>query len=509
MAVTQRWGIYSDDNSALALGNTQDALQAQSVEVALNRAVEEFGFTRSRELSSSFTCDDATSGANPHVNGTGTGFPGEAPGVLISYPVGRNGVYQEAHSLRGGSWSRVKRQGVWGSWVKANDPLVLGGYVANLDTLSERRAIIPNRAVARSLGAPVELGGVIETEVIDSNSAVQVFEPLEGGAWKRSKVDGSWGEWAGAVGSSGGSISHDEIVSALGFMIHVGNSAPESPTGPGGARVIWLDTRDPGRWVPAAPVIDDVAKEVVIPVDDGAEYILNGEVRAPGRYPYYPQGEPIAITITAKSREGYTLDGVTRWSGYITAGWRNLGVDALTSGSLTPDRSPFGSPYTNISGAGTISADGLSNSTHGSRTTLTQILQRRGIGMKLSIWYDISNSVSSSLPSVTLGIGYKSVWYNDTSFFSVGLSLTREGKVAMGNGAPSASRDPYTLTPLDVNIPKSGTLSVEAVGTDVKVYVDDVLIGTGSAPGAVNALMANLSIGNNLSIVRNFSIGVQ
>lgn len=206
MAVTQRWGIYSDDNSALALGNTQDVLQAQSVEVALNRAVEEFGFTRSRELSSSFTCDDATSGANPHVNGTGTGFPGEAPGVLISYPVGRNGVYQEAHSLRGGSWSRVKRQGVWESWVKADDPLVLGGYVANLDTLSERRAIIPNRVVARSLGAPVELGGVIETEIIDSNSAVQVFEPLEGGAWKRSKVDGSWGEWAE------GSPSTDRLV---------------------------------------------------------------------------------------------------------------------------------------------------------------------------------------------------------------------------------------------------------------------------------------------------------
>lgn len=206
MAVTQRWGIYSDDKSALALGNTQDLTQAESIEIALNRAVEEFGFTRSRELSSSFTCDDATSGANPHINGVGTGFPGAAPGVLISYPVGRNGIYQEAHSLRGGSWSRVKRQGVWESWVKANDPLVLGGYVANLDTLSERRAIIPNRVVARSLGAPVELGGVIETDIIDNNSAVQVFEPLEGGAWKRSKIDGSWGGW------SEGSTSTDRLV---------------------------------------------------------------------------------------------------------------------------------------------------------------------------------------------------------------------------------------------------------------------------------------------------------
>lgn len=119
MAVTSKWGIYSDDPGQLALGNTQDTRQAASIEAALDKAVSTASFYKQPVLA---TTDSTALGegiyyATNASNATGAGMPDNYPGMLLSAPVGSSGGVQTYYSLLGRTFTRRKTGGTWSDWV--------------------------------------------------------------------------------------------------------------------------------------------------------------------------------------------------------------------------------------------------------------------------------------------------------------------------------------------------------------------------------------------------------
>lgn len=299
--------------------------------------------------------------------------------------------------------------------------------------------------------------------------------------------------------------SPENVAKALGYALVVDSKAP-AETSKYGVPVLWFDTRTPGAWSATAPKIDDVAKTVTIPTDDGATYMLNGEAKTAGVYPFTPSGSPIAITVVAKPKDGYALTGTDKWSGFITAGWSLLGVDTFTSGEYAASRSPFGVPYLSATGAGNITPDGLVHSKHGANLMVTLGLSERKSAMRLSVDYDITTGVTGSKPSVSLSVGYRSVAYADRN--ALGVTLTYGAGSAVITGG-STGADTLSLTPTGETIPLKGTLTVEAVGTDVKVYIGSTLVATGVMSGAANGMRAMLMTANNRAVAKNFKVEVQ
>lgn len=299
-------------------------------------------------------------------------------------------------------------------------------------------------------------------------------------------------------------LTEETVAQALGYALAVGKTEPE-PTRHG-VPVIWFDTRNQSAWTPTAPVIDDKAKAVTIPADEGATYRLNGEVKSAGTYPFTPEGSPIPITVVATAKDGYALAGKTKWEGVITAGWKLLGTDTLTSGAWDAARSPFGSPYASAAGTPVISAKGASAEAHGAYGELTATFGTRHTAMRLSVDYDISTSVAGSKPVVELGVGYRSTAYADGTQSK--LSLTNTGGSVAASGA-GVGKDPFTVTPTGETIPTTGTLVVEAIGANLQALVGGVVIATGTLPGPANGMRALLKIANNKAVAKNWKIEVQ
>lgn len=199
MALTPKWGIYSDDPSALALGNRQDTLQAQSIENALNQVVEEASFIKTQLLGEDLTGDAVSDGvytATNTVTAAAAGMPDNYPGILMSYPVGSLGGYQMYVSLRGGSWERNKVGGVWGAWSKTGNPAPTVLTVqSSLDDVTDALSVVTNTSVASSLGAPDAYPGVLSFTPVGPKGGLQVFSSLRGGSWRRTKVNNVWGPW--------------------------------------------------------------------------------------------------------------------------------------------------------------------------------------------------------------------------------------------------------------------------------------------------------------------------
>lgn len=106
--------------------------------------------------------------------------------------------------------------------------------------------------------------------------------------------------------------TEEAIAKALGFALVAGETQPE--THKYGLPVIWLDTnaqKDKAAWPPAPPVFDLRRKSFTIKSDDGAEYLRDGALVAPGTYTVTA---PATVTITARAKTGYTLAGTTSWT---------------------------------------------------------------------------------------------------------------------------------------------------------------------------------------------------
>lgn len=211
MAVTSKWGIYSDDPGQLALGNTQDTRQSASIEAALDMAVESASFTKSQTLGASLTGDMVGAGAYPATNAgaaSEAGMPDAYPGTLLSYPVGTSGGLQQFFSLRGGVWERNKVNREWGAWKKsgAQAPTVLSSS-SSIDTVIDQTSVITNTSLATTLGLPDAYPGVLIFHPVGAKGGLQSFTSLRGGTWERYKVNNVWGEWSknGAAAAAGDS----------------------------------------------------------------------------------------------------------------------------------------------------------------------------------------------------------------------------------------------------------------------------------------------------------------
>lgn len=206
MALTSKWGIYSDDPGMLALGNTQDTRQADSIEKALDAAVEAASFVKSQLLGGSLTGDTAGAGvfsASNVVAATDAGMPDPYPGILVSYPVGSSGGHQSYISLRGGTWERSKVAGAWGAWGKNGVPAPEAlTSSSNLDAISNGVHLVSNIIIARDVAAPDTYPGVIVSYPVGEKGGLQTFTSLRGGSWSRSKVNNVWGPWSSNAGTT-------------------------------------------------------------------------------------------------------------------------------------------------------------------------------------------------------------------------------------------------------------------------------------------------------------------
>lgn len=264
----------------------------------------------------------------------------------------------------------------------------------------------------------------------------------------------------------------------LARLIHVGDSAPESPT-VDGFPVLWVDTRDKAAWKPLPAVIDDDAKKITIPDDEGATYTLNGVPTDPGTYYLPNSGEPVEYVVAARAKEGYALTGVITWRGFITAGWELKGRDPLTSGTWETGRAAFGSTYTvTISDPGqVITTSGLVSPVHAKATNGRVKFSTRRLAQRLTIDYSMQ-SVGGSSPAIYLGLGVKSAAYGENHTSGLSLLLNRTtGTLDMAFQRVGANEVMQTEKPT-VAIPATGTFALEGMGKTVKAFVNGEHIGT-------------------------------
>lgn len=109
-------------------------------------------------------------------------------------------------------------------------------------------------------------------------------------------------------------IADSQIASAFGATLHVAQTPPASPV-KFGLPVLWVDTRDPASWPPAAPTKNEAARTITIPNDEGAIYRVSGAEKAPG---VYTVAVGTTWTVTAHARTGYVLAGSNSWSITVT-----------------------------------------------------------------------------------------------------------------------------------------------------------------------------------------------
>lgn len=262
--------------------------------------------------------------------------------------------------------------------------------------------------------------------------------------------------------------------SYLSRLIHVGDSAPESPT-VDGFPVLWVDTRDKAAWKPLPAVIDDDTKKITIPDDEGATYTLNGVPTDPGVYYLPNSGEPVEYVIAARAKEGYALTGVITWRGFITAGWELKGRDTLTTGVWETGRAAFGSTYTvTVTDPGqVITTSGLVSPVHAKATSGRVKFTTRRIAQRLTINYDFGARPAAH--SIYLGLGVKSDRYGEGHTSGVSL-LYSAGKYAASFQKVGANQFAQ-LEDTGLTIPAKGKFTLEGMGQTVKAYINDELLG--------------------------------
>lgn len=292
----------------------------------------------------------------------------------------------------------------------------------------------------------------------------------------------------------------------LARLIHISDAAPESPT-VDGFPVLWVDTRDKAAWKPTAAIINDDTKRITIPDDEGAIYLLNGVETAPGVYHKPNSGEPIEYVITARAKDGYALEGAYTWRGFITAGWEMAASDTLTSGSWAAGRMAGALPWKNLmasAGSG-ITATGLVNATHNASTSGEFRPDTRRVAQRLTATYDLSTSVGGSVPMISLLLGIKSDTYGEHAQLYA-VNLNGRGQITFS----AIGRDTITSTEGTLTgHPATGKLTVEAMGSQIKVLINDAEVATATVPGVVTAHAAGIRATSNKAVAKNFTYEVK
>lgn len=288
-------------------------------------------------------------------------------------------------------------------------------------------------------------------------------------------------------------------------LIHISDTAPESPT-VDGFPVLWVDTRDRAAWRPLPAIINDDTKRIIIPDDEGAVYLLNGNETSPGEYHRPTNGEPVEYVVTARAKEGYVLAGAMTWRGFITAGWELAASDSLTRGSWTAGRMAGSLPWQNLissDGSG-VTSTGLVNGVHNASTSGDFRPTSRRIAQRLTVTYDLS-SIGGSNPVVSLLLGIKSDLYGEHSQLYA-VNLNGRGQLSFS----AIGRDAVTAIEGELNgHPSSGSFTVEAMGSQVKAFINGVKVAEATVPGIVTAHAAGIRLTSNKALAKNFTYEVK
>lgn len=105
----------------------------------------------------------------------------------------------------------------------------------------------------------------------------------------------------------------DAVAKVLGLWPVRGDSEPSQTMH--GVPVVWIDTSNPGAYVPSAPVFSQQGKNIEIPSSKFAVYKLNGQPVGAGTHraeePY-----PRTVSVTAEPANGasFAVGAVTSWA---------------------------------------------------------------------------------------------------------------------------------------------------------------------------------------------------
>lgn len=121
MATTTKYGIYYDDPTMIAKGQTQDKTQALSIETALGAAVVEASPYKQTRLAAGADLDALPSGvyfASNETDAAAAGVPGGFPAEIDTTTIGAQGGVQRAQALDGRVLRREKFRGKWSPWIR-------------------------------------------------------------------------------------------------------------------------------------------------------------------------------------------------------------------------------------------------------------------------------------------------------------------------------------------------------------------------------------------------------
>ena len=286
----------------------------------------------------------------------------------------------------------------------------------------------------------------------------------------------------------------DAVAKVLGLWPVRSDSEPSQTMH--GVPVVWIDTSNPGAYVPPAPVFSQQGKSIEIPSAKLATYKVNGQPVGAGTHraeePY-----PRTVSVTAEPAGGATfaVGAVTAWTFTfeaqaipyedailpLTSYWRlddvagtkrprDRGTSPLTIAlDVSPDYAEFGGPGIGVGPTSLTVKKGFAlwaNYAPASLTAFTwvAVMQwRDGAGIAVRLGGSQSNSVPSFL------------------YFAQGDNRTIGPATFEGKGLGPVTRVKPTSQPVDGQII---VLGYSWDGTTLRGYVDGELVATAPWSGS-------------------------
>lgn len=369
MALTSKWGIYSDDPDALALGNTQDAKQAQSIEGALDRVVAETSWQK-EALGVEDLNELITPGAYPALSLNVANIPTRAFGTVSVYKSG-NALIQTYVTVHAVPQVYVRRGDVNKSWLPwyRQDPAVsrsvaLTAEAANSPLSSEPiHYEVRSSVVANALGMPTSSTGLLIQRDVGTIT-VQEWIAAEGDQsfWIRSsRTDINSARWTrigpgnAATGATGGSSGTKIVPLAVSLpaapatveqtsgaarwvrsyahapsriRIHISNRNPGSQDFGGKVQLTGLKV---GKGKTDGTITDaiDGLGITAIPAD-------GSEVVTPWLKSPVVDGEPVGITVGWEGAGTLQRLDSGGWTKASSTGWADETADGWTQTAFMP-----------------------------------------------------------------------------------------------------------------------------------------------------------------------------
>lgn len=254
MALTPKWGIYFDDPGQLALGNTQDATQANSIDAALDAVAHEVSWQRPVPDIADLN-ELITPGGHPILDTSIANIPTRAYGTAVVNKAG-NALTQTYITVQRVPQVYIRRGDAvtkeWQEWSRQDPAVTHAVPLTSRDAGSGLSSLpvhyeVRSASVATSLGMPTDTTGLLIQRNIGTITSQQ-WIATEGDVsiWVRSsRTDVNSAEWV-RIGPS------VDISSASGMkIVPLAFSLPAAPATmaytSGSARWVRSYAHTPGR----------------------------------------------------------------------------------------------------------------------------------------------------------------------------------------------------------------------------------------------------------------------